>query len=62
MGARSHGRDYNAAAIPDALAEEVADEVAARFQEMRIRKQPPVTITDADKEDFNSRMAIGNES
>jgi hypothetical protein len=62
MGARNNGHEYNAAAIPDALAEIVADEVHARFQELRIRKTPRVMLTDDEKKAFTTLMACGGGS
>jgi hypothetical protein len=62
VGVRSNGHHYNAAAIPDALAEEVADEVFAIFQDGRIRKTPEATMTQEEIEAFDNLMASGSES
>eukprot|EP00539_Tryblionella_compressa_P007495 CAMPEP_0178774030 /NCGR_PEP_ID=MMETSP0744-20121128/23417_1 /TAXON_ID=913974 /ORGANISM="Nitzschia punctata, Strain CCMP561" /LENGTH=157 /DNA_ID=CAMNT_0020430865 /DNA_START=8 /DNA_END=481 /DNA_ORIENTATION=+ len=56
VGARANGHQFNAAAIPEALAEEVADEVHSRFQDLRIRKTPEATMTEEEIEAFNKLM------
>lgn len=61
VGARALGHQYNAAAIPNALAEEVADEVSARFQAMRIRRKPQPTMTEEEIDEFNKLMARGSK-
>ena len=45
IGARSQGNRFNAAAIPDALAEEVAEYVHAKFVLDRIRHTKQMRVT-----------------
>lgn len=56
IGARSNGLHYNAAAIPKALAEEVAEHVHATMYQQRIRKTPAVELTDLEIAEFNDAM------
>ena len=60
IGARGHGHHYNAAAIPQALAEEVADYVHSKFYRDRIRRTPPAEVSEQDEEAFNNGMAMAN--
>ena len=59
IGARKHGRMYNAASIPQALAEEVADHVHSTFYERRVRHIKQATLTEEEEEAFNRALASG---
>lgn len=59
IGARAHGYQYNAAAIPQALAEEVSEHVHAKFYRDRIRYSKPHLLTEEEKEEFNQGMSDG---
>ena len=62
IGARAHGMQYNAAAIPRYLAEEVAEHVNAKFYMQRIRKVPAVELSAAQIAEFNAAMTdLGQE-
>jgi hypothetical protein len=56
VSSRAHGNNFNAAAIPDALAEEVAEYVNAKFVLDRIRytKMPLVPLTEDDANTITS--------
>lgn len=72
VGVRGHGDMYNAAAIPQALAEEVAEYVNAKFYMDRIRKTkfhpvdddnnvvPPAVFAavDAETDDISSESTF----
>ena len=64
IGARANGLQYNAAAIPRPLAEEVAEFVHAKFYQLRIRKVPLVTLTERQIAAFHRglhNIGQGNE-
>jgi len=56
IGARRDGRQYNAAAIPQPLAEEVAEHVHANFYQQRIRYTKPVKLADEQVREFDQAM------
>jgi hypothetical protein len=59
IGTRSHGQHYNAAAIPEKLAEEVAHYVDSKFYMDRIAFTPNITLSTVEENDFNLRMSSG---
>ncbi|CAB9507585.1 expressed unknown protein [Seminavis robusta] len=61
VGARANGHQYNAAAIPDFLAEEVAEYVSARFCLDYIRYKTEPGITEEEKTDFRMAMVETEE-
>ena len=61
FGARGNGRHYNSAAIPQPLAEEVADYVHAELLEARIRYKESPVMTEEEKLEFNKAMAATEE-
>jgi hypothetical protein len=56
IGARAHGRSWNAAAIPKALAEEVAEHVHSTFYERRIRYTEVPEMTPEEIVEFKKIM------
>lgn len=56
IGARQNGSQYNSAAIPKALAEEVADHATSTFYDMRIRHTKEVKLTPEEEDAFNKAM------
>jgi len=57
VGARSHGHQYNAAEIPQALAEEVADHAYTTMYKNRIRDTKPRQLSKEEEDEFNQAMA-----
>eukprot|EP00977_Amphora_coffeiformis_P011157 scaffold2667_cov237-Amphora_coffeaeformis.AAC.6 len=57
IGARGNGTLYNAASIPQALAEEVAEHATATFYDMRIRHTKEHKLTEEEQEAFNKLMS-----
>ena len=53
ISARQHGRLFNASAIPQALAEEVAEYVTAKFYMDRIRYTKEAVVNDSDENNDN---------
>lgn len=53
IGARSNGAHYNAAAIPQPLAEEVAEHVHSSFYMQRIRYTKQVELTPEQIAEFD---------
>jgi len=51
ISARQHGHLFNAASIPQALAEEVAEYVTAKFYMDRIRYTKEAKVNDSDETD-----------
>lgn len=63
IGARGHGDKYNAAAIPQPLAEEVAECVNSIFYERRIRRDTkPVKLTREEIEIFDGSLKLPSDS
>ena len=58
IGTRTHGQDFNAAAIPKILAEEVADYVFSKFYNDNIAYIPEATVSPEEEEKFNTIMSI----
>jgi len=58
IGTRSHGQDFNAAAIPKILAEEVACYVHSKFFTDHIAYTPNATVSFEEEEEFNKCMSI----
>lgn len=56
IGVRRHAARYNAAAIPESLADEVADHVHSTFYQRRIRHTPEVVLTKEEEEEFDRFM------
>ena len=61
FGARGNGQHYNFAAIPQPLAEEVAECVHSEFYNARIRYKKAPVMTEAEILEFNERMAATEE-
>jgi len=63
VGVKMHGRRYNAAAIPEALAEEIADYVHSTFYQRRIRQStsPEKPLTPKEEAEFNRIMSGPDE-
>ena len=57
IGARSNGSQYNAAAIPHFLAEEVAEHVMCTFSQQNIRRKEEVFLTPKEEKEFNRGMS-----
>ena len=60
ISTRGHGSQYNAAAIPAALAEEVADTVHSILHQGRIRHNDAATMSAEEIADFNKKMSQPN--
>jgi hypothetical protein len=58
IGAKANGHQYNAAAIPPFLAEEVAESVHTTFHKRRICCTKEALMTDEEKADFNKAMRV----
>jgi hypothetical protein len=56
IGVRNNGSQFNAAAIPQALAEEVAEHCSATFYDRRIRYTEDVRLTPEEEQEFNEIM------
>ncbi len=60
---REHGSRYNAAAIPQALAEEVAEHVNSVFYERRIRRDTrEVELTPEEVQAFDLNLKLASDS
>ena len=57
IGARCSGSLYNAASIPQALAEEVAEHATAVFHDMRIRRTKEHKLSKEEQDAFNKIMS-----
>ena len=57
LGARQHGSKYNAAAIPQPLAEEVAQHVDSELYRRRIRYTAEATMTSEEIAEFNEAIS-----
>ena len=58
IGTKSHGQDYNTAAIPKILAEEVACYVHSKFFTDNIAYTPVATVSPEEEEEFNRCMSF----
>ena len=56
VGHQTHKNSCNTAAIPQGLAEEVAEWVHFRMLEQRVHKTEPIALTQADIDDFDNTM------
>lgn len=58
FSARNDGNVFNAAAIPQALAETVAESVVTTFKQRRIRQETEeAEVTNEEVEEFNRMMS-----
>jgi hypothetical protein len=62
LGTRSHGQSFNAAAIPQKLAEEVAEYVHSKFYMDGISRIPEARLTKEEEEQFNICMSTGQRN
>eukprot|EP00536_Pseudo-nitzschia_multiseries_P005631 jgi/Psemu1/190972/e_gw1.108.9.1 len=58
VGTRSHSHQFNAAAIPQKLAEEVAEYVNAKFVLDQISRLPKVSLSSEEEEEFDFCMSV----
>ena len=60
VGHQTHKKSCDTAAIPQGLAEEVAEWVHFSMLEKRVHKTEPIELTQADIDDFDNTMVMAS--